>query len=155
MGKGLIRTLHKILSLRDVEVLRTMLDQDGDGQITYEELMATIQEATEASERVPLGTPLGCKLESVCCIQSRIPHILPPVYSYLSSILLFIPRQGWLPRSGRASRSTKHSKGLGRFSGGTKRCGHKAFEQQYLPSGNSFLASAPHMPDHSCPSACP
>ena len=27
-----------------------MLDQDGDGQITYEELMATIKEATEASE---------------------------------------------------------------------------------------------------------
>ena len=34
---------------RDVEELRTMLDQDGDGQITYEELLATIKEATEAS----------------------------------------------------------------------------------------------------------
>ena len=32
-----------------MEELRTMLDQDGDGQITYEELLATIKEATEAS----------------------------------------------------------------------------------------------------------
>lgn len=34
--------------LRDVEELRTMLDVDGDGQITYDELVTTIQEAYAA-----------------------------------------------------------------------------------------------------------
>lgn len=37
---------------REVEELRTMLDMDGDGQITFQEMLDTIKEAFAASEYI-------------------------------------------------------------------------------------------------------
>lgn len=57
-----------------------MLDQDGDGQITYEELMATIKEATEASELEGEGgrERVGFKREMPYYITSICPPWCPP-----------------------------------------------------------------------------
>jgi hypothetical protein len=51
----LIQKLMPDCQPRDVEELRTMLDQDGDGQITYEELLGTITEVMEARTAAKVG----------------------------------------------------------------------------------------------------
>ncbi|KAG1672779.1 hypothetical protein FOA52_002767 [Chlamydomonas sp. UWO 241] len=59
--RELARMIEKLMpdaTPRDVEELRTMLDQDGDGQITLPELEQTIKEAFEARTAAKIGKSL-------------------------------------------------------------------------------------------------
>ena len=92
--RGVPSACHDVLCglCRDVEELRTMLDQDGDGQITFEELLGTIKEATEASEAAGRLLDVGMGFSPCAFVVplGTTSHTLPFRYG----------SQGWKEHSG-------------------------------------------------------